>query len=110
MAEAFLLAAAQLICICGFGWLALAMRVHWRQVRGMQPLRPGTARALRVMGGAALLASLLIFLRVDHVSMAVLAWVMSMSASVLLLAFTLAWRPRLLVGLVAWVRDTRLAG
>ena len=41
----------------------------------------------------ALLASLLLCLRADHASMAVLVWVMSLAAAALLVAFTLAWRP-----------------
>jgi hypothetical protein len=110
MADALVLAAAQLVCMCGMAWLALAMRVHWRQVRGAELAPAHAARTLRVIGPLALLASLLMFVSVDHASMAVLVWVMSMTASVLVLAFTLAWRPRLLAWLVAWVPAPRSPG
>jgi hypothetical protein len=103
MAKALLLIALA-CCICGMGWLALAMKVHWQQVRGTPPARRGTVLTLRVLGALALLASLLIFLWVDHASMAALVWVMSISVSMLLLAFTLAWRPRWLSWLVLWAR------
>ena len=110
MADALVLAAAQLSSVCGMGWLALAMRVHWRQVRGAQALEPATVRVLRLMGPVALLLSLVMFVSVDHPSMAVLAWVMSITASVFALAFTLAWRPRLLAWLVIWVRTPHSPG
>jgi hypothetical protein len=100
MADALLLAAAQLGSICGMAWLALSMKGHWQQVRGAQPLEPGTLRNLRVLGFAAQLVSLVLLLLVDHASMATLVWVMSMSASVVVVAFTLTWRPRLLAWLV----------
>ncbi len=104
MVDALLLALALACCVYGMAWLALAMRTHWREVRGAQPLSRGNVLRLRVLGALGLLASLLIFLRVDHASMACLLWVMSMIPAVLLLAFTLAWRPRWLSWLVPWVR------
>jgi hypothetical protein len=100
MVEALLLLLALACNLCGMAWLALAMKVHWLQVRGTPPAARGTVRALRVLGALALLTSLLLLLRVDHASMAALVWVMSMTVSVLLLAFTLAWRPRWLSLLV----------
>ncbi len=85
---------ALLCSLVGIGWLALAMEVHWQQVRGAQAQAGrATVFALRVLGAAALLASLLLCLRADHASMAVLVWVMSLAAAALLVAFTLAWRP-----------------
>jgi hypothetical protein len=36
--------------------------------------------------------------------MAALVWVLTLTAAALTVAFTLAWRPRLLAPLVAWVR------
>lgn len=92
------------MCALGTAWLALAMDVHWQQARGLDaPVRPGSARLLRGLGIAALLASLLICLRVDHATMAALVWVMALAGSALAVAFTLSWRPRLLAPLVAWV-------
>ncbi|CAN7258811.1 hypothetical protein LJR289_001078 [Pseudoduganella sp. LjRoot289] len=40
----------------------------------------------------------------SRMSMAVLVWVMSLAAAILLAAFTRSWGPRLLAPLVAWAR------
>jgi hypothetical protein len=100
-----MLVAALLACIVGFGWLALAMEPHWRQVRGDVPISRGVVTVLRVLGAAALLVSLLLCLQVDHVSMASLVWVMALASAALIITFTLAWRPHTLAWLVAWVRQ-----
>ena len=105
MADLVLLAAAQLCSLGGMGWLALAKRDHWRQVRGHSQLHEGTRRTLRSLGAVGLAAALLLSFAADHASMAALVWVMGLSASALLVAFTLAWRPRWLLWLVPWVRD-----
>lgn len=104
MADLALLAIAQLCSLGGMGWLALAKRDHWRQVSGQSQLREGTRRTLRTLGAAAFGAALILSARADHVSMAALVWVMGLSASALLIAFTLAWRPRWLLWLVPWAR------
>lgn len=80
-------------------WFALAMNVHWQQVRAGASLPRGKATALRIAGALALALSLWLCLGVDHVSMASLVWVMSLAAAALIVAFTLSWRPRLL----AWL-------
>lgn len=102
MHNALMFLAALLTALLGAAWLALSLESHWRQVRGERAAGAGTVRLLRVLGAQALGAALLICLRVDHASMAVLVWVMSLAASALLVAFTLSWRPRLLAPLVAW--------
>ncbi|MET0533366.1 MAG: DUF3325 domain-containing protein [Steroidobacter sp.] len=104
MRDTVMLLAALLACVCGFAWLALAMEPHWRQVRGDTPIKRGTVRVLRVLGAVALFVSLMLCLQVDHVSMASLVWVMALAASALIIAFTLAWRPRTLAWLIAWAR------
>lgn len=105
MADGWLLGAAQLCSFSGMTWLALGMKEHWRQVRGPTPLREGTRRSLRALGAAAIAVSLMFCASADHASMAALTWVMGLSASALLVAFTLAWRPRWLSWLVPWVQD-----
>ncbi len=107
MAEALPLVAGLLCCSCGMGWLALAMKPHWQQVRGSQPLSPRITRTLRSLGGSALLLALLFFLRADHATMASLVWVMALTASALGVAFTLAWRPRLLSWLLLGIGRDR---
>jgi hypothetical protein len=102
--EVGMLTAALLASVLGFAWFALAMEPHWRQVRTDAPISRRAATVLRVLGAAALFGSLLLCLQVDHVSMASLVWVMSLAGAALIITFTLAWRPRTLAWLVAWVR------
>lgn len=99
-----MLLGALLASVCGFAWLALAMEPHWRQVRGDAPRSRRAVVVLRVLGAASLFASLLLCLKVDHASMASLVWIMSLAAAALIIAFTLAWRPRLLAWLAAAAR------
>jgi hypothetical protein len=96
MSDELLLAGAVLLSIAGFAWLALAMDAHWQQVRGSGRPTPGTRILLRVAGGMALLLSLVLCNLPDHATIASLVWVMALTAGALLVAFTLAWRPRLL--------------
>lgn len=97
-----LLTAAWLVCALGMACLALAMEAHWSQVRSGLALSKVGAWRLRTCGAAGLAASLLLCLLVDHASMAVLVWVMTLGASALVVAFTLTWRPRWLA-VLAWV-------
>ncbi len=99
MPEALMLVAAWLATLAGMGWFALAMEAHWQQVRGSGSPPPATARLLRVLGAAALAASLALCLAADHASMAALVWVMMLAAAALAVAFALSWRPRLLAPL-----------
>ncbi|MET0382050.1 MAG: DUF3325 family protein, partial [Burkholderiaceae bacterium] len=100
MREAWLLACAMLSSLCGMGWLALAMDVHWGRVRG-DAAGPGARRAiaLRTLAAAAIAGALGLCLAADHASIAVLVWLMSLVVSVLLVAFALASRPRWLTWL-----------
>lgn len=104
MAESILLTAAALCGTTGMGWLAVAMKPHWTRVRGARPLPERAVVALRVLGVLALVAALALCLRANHASIAALVYVMTLTASALLVAFALAWRPRLLSVLVAWIR------
>lgn len=96
--------AALATALIGMAWFALAKKPHWSQVRGAETLEPRTTRTLQALGVVALVTSLVLCLRADHVSMAVLVWLMTMTASALGVAFTLAYRPRWLGWLVAWAR------
>jgi hypothetical protein len=101
-----MLAAAFLCATAGLAWLALAMETHWQQV--VRGPRPPTRRAviiLRMLGASALAVSLALCLGADHGSMAALVWVMALAAGALVVAFTLAWRPRTLAPLLAWSND-----
>jgi hypothetical protein len=86
-----------LVSVAGTGWLALALDRHWRQVRETESPRAATRRRLRVLGGAALMTSLLVCFLANHASMAPLVWCMELAAAAFLVAMLLAWRPRWLV-------------
>lgn len=90
---AVLLLAAWLVSVLGMAWLALAMDVHWEQVRP-DVQTPAGVRRLRVFGALALAAALALCLVVDHASMASLVWIMALAAAALTVALTLTWRPR----------------
>lgn len=96
MPDPLLLAGAVLLNIAGFAWLALAMDVHWKQVRGSATPPQGRRTPLRLAAGAAFLISLLLCNLSDHATIAALVWVMALTAGALLVAFTLTWRPELL--------------
>jgi hypothetical protein len=98
------LVAAAACNVVGLAWLALAMDVHWKQVRGPQAPARRTVLILRVLGALALAASLALCLAADHATLASLVWVMTLAGAGLIVAFTLAWQPRLLAPLVAWAR------
>jgi hypothetical protein len=99
-----MLVIALVSCIVGCAWLALAMDVHWRQVRSDIALTRAVEFTLRILGAGALIGSFALCLAVDHASMASLVWIMGLAAAALVVAFTLSWRPHLLAPLVLWVR------
>ncbi|MET3497891.1 DUF3325 domain-containing protein [Variovorax boronicumulans] len=103
MPDAMFLFAAMAASIAGAALLALSIDVHWEQVRTDPQCSPRMVRLLRAMGAAFLLASLVLCLRADHVSMASLVWFMTLACAALVVAFTLSWRPRWLRPLVMWV-------
>lgn len=83
MRDPLLLAAGLLIRIAGFAWLALAMDVHWQQVRAEALPARSTKHGLRILGGVAIAVSLRLCLAVDHATMASLVWFMILTASAL---------------------------
>lgn len=104
MSDYFLLAGAVLLNVAGFGWLALAMDAHWRQVRGGGKPTPGARILLRVAASMAFLFSLVLCNLPDHATIAALVWVMALTAGALAVAFTLTWRPAWLRPL-SWLSD-----
>ena len=104
MPDALLLALAFLCSSAGLGWLAMTLDAHWKQVRGSQAPTGRTVTLLRVLGYAALLGSLSLCLRADHASMAALVWMMALAIAAVFVAMLLAWRPKALLPLVAWLR------
>lgn len=103
MPEALTLLLAVVVNLVGLGWLALAMDVHWEQVCGPALASRGAVMSLRGLGGFSLFTSLLLCLKVDHASMAVLVWFMTLSGAALSIAFVLTWQARWLKLLVIWM-------
>jgi hypothetical protein len=101
MADGVLSAASFLCAVCGMAWLALAMQVHWSQVRNHATHGAAVARRSRSFGAFALALSLVGCFVADHPSVAALVWVMTLSASAFAVAMTLAFKPRLLSWLAA---------
>jgi hypothetical protein len=99
MPESVLLALEIVVGTAGIAWFALAKLPHWQQVTGQRSLRDSTRRNLRIAGTVALSAALVLSLLADHVTMSFLMWFMTVAAGSLLVAFTLAWRPRALAPL-----------
>lgn len=100
--KALWLTLALLACTAGFAWLALAMPAHWQQVCGARAQSARAVTVLRVLGAVGIAGSLLLCLRADHASMAALVWVLLLAAASMVVAFTLAWRPRWLRPLAAF--------
>jgi hypothetical protein len=100
VSEALRLVLALAAAIAGMGWFALSLEAHWSQLPGTARRSARVVPGLRIAGAIALGVSLLLCLGVDHGSMAALVWGMSMTAGALVVAFTLAWRPRWLAPLV----------
>jgi hypothetical protein len=100
MPDALLLAAALVCTLLGMGWLALAMDVHWKQVRAASLRTQRTANILRILGAASLAGSLGLCLLADTATMAVLVWMMLLAVAAVLTALVLSRQPRILAPLV----------
>jgi UDP-N-acetylmuramyl pentapeptide phosphotransferase/UDP-N-acetylglucosamine-1-phosphate transferase len=106
MPDAFWLSAALLAALLGMACLALAMDVHWRQVRNAARTRR-SAVATRCLGYGLLAASLAFCLVADTATMAVLVWMVLLAVGATAVAFTLSWRPSLLGPLAMGSRGAR---
>lgn len=104
MPDALLLAAALVCTVLGMGCLALAMDVHWKQVRAAAPRSARAVTALRILGSMSLTASLVICLLADTATMAVLVWMMLLAVAAMTIALVLSRRPRLLKALTGSAR------
>jgi len=95
MPDGLWIAAASIAALLGMACLALAMDVHWRQVRDA-PRTRGSGITMSASGWMLLAASLGFCLLADTATMAVLVWMMLLALAAMAVAFTLGWRPRLL--------------
>ena len=98
-----MLGAALLSSLAGMAWLALSMQVHALQVWQREP-SPSVLRLLRILGSCSICIALALCLAADHATMAVLVWVMALSAAAMLVAFTLSSRPQRLRVLAPWIK------
>jgi hypothetical protein len=96
MREELLLAVALLCSLLGMGCFSLTLRPHWSAVREGSPSTTPMRERLRAMGTSSLAASLAACMAANHLSMAFLVWVMSVSAAALSVAMLLAYAPRTL--------------
>jgi len=92
-----MLAAVFITAWLGFALLALSQSKHWRRVTGTET-PPSLARvsAYRAIAATLLTISLALALLSDGPSFGFLLWATTISIAALAVAFTLAWRPKLL--------------
>jgi hypothetical protein len=97
MMPALLLGAAGLAAYGGFACLALAMPEHWARASGeesaVSPHRP----LLRPLGFTLLAAAYLLCFWRDGAAFGSVLWIVLGAAAGMAVAFTLTWRPRLLL-------------
>lgn len=92
MNDALWLIAAFITLLTGMGWFALSMQIHWEQVFNMTA-RKSPRWLLRIQGCVALLMSAVFCGIADHPSMAVLVWVLLLSAAAFVVAMLLSGYP-----------------
>jgi len=101
MSNSLLLLALLATAYAGFALLALSQARHWRSVARAAALTRRRVLTLRAIGVALIALSLILSLLRDGPSFGSLLWATAISLAALGVAFTLAWRPRLLRPLVA---------
>ena len=87
--ETLWLISAIIITGMAMGWMALSKPTHWKQVEKNAP----AVTRLRVAGWIALLLSAICSLKADHASMAVLVWLMLISAASISTGMVLSMKP-----------------
>ena len=92
-----LLLFAVLACYTGFACLALAMPDYWARAGGDANDHGRRRHRLRLSGALMLCLALAICIWRDGVSFGAILWIILLTASASAVAFTLTWRPRLLL-------------
>ena len=90
------LSGATLITIVSFGWLALAMNKHWRQVFNTDGPSERIKTVLRLLACLGLLVSFYICLLANHASIAALVWIMLLTGASIVIGMLLTWKPSVL--------------
>lgn len=96
MAALFLLFAS-FASYTGFACLALAMPEHWERAGGDAADQPMLRQRLRLSGAVMLCMAFAICIWRDGASFGTILWGVLISASAIAVAFTLTWRPQLLL-------------
>lgn len=101
MRETMLLAALLAAAYCGFTALAVAQPRHWTRVIGEGA--PSQRQVWRLRGGGyvLLLVAFALALLRDGASFGIVLWATAISLSAMSVAFTLTWRPRWALMIVA---------
>lgn len=109
MLEVIYFCLAWCVAVISMSWFALAIDANWREVIGAE--RSGFAtksQSLRRLGIGGVALSLLLCTRADHITMAVLVWVMLLAVAALLVAMMLTWRSHWLSFFVLRARPLNL--
>jgi hypothetical protein len=94
-----------LLCYVGFAALSLSMPRHYADLAG-GTLSTARGRSLKVLGGCALLVSLIVALRLQSTGFALVHWFAALMGSAVSLVFLMSYWPRQalwLAGIVAFV-------
>lgn len=97
MRPALLLVAACLAAYGGFACLALAMPEHWARVSGQEGDVSPHRHLLRPLGFGLLAAAYVLCLWRDGAAFGSVLWTVLGAAAGMAVAFTLTWRPQLLL-------------
>ncbi|MEM6898552.1 MAG: DUF3325 domain-containing protein [Pseudomonadota bacterium] len=89
---ALLLGSAALAAVLGCSWLSLSQPRHWRTVIGVGKAHPLT----RPLGWGLIGLSWIFCMARDGASFAALLWPLLIAGAALIVAMTLAYRPRVL--------------
>lgn len=90
--------------IAGMGLLALSQKQHWERVLKPRPYPSAGLRTLRIVAAVGLGMSFALCIMADSPGLATLVWLMVLTVSALIVAFTLAYRPHWLGWLAFWTR------
>jgi hypothetical protein len=97
MMAGLLLLFAGLAGYAGFACLALAMPDYWTRAGGAGAGHAGRIHGLRLTGALMLCLSLSLCIWRDGASFGAILWTILLTAGAIAVAFTLTWRPRLLL-------------
>jgi len=96
MPDWFLLLLAAILNVIAMRFLALSLPVHWKQVFVESEITQTKQYGFRIFSSLIFFISLVLFIRADHPTIAVIAWVMSLIVSAIFIAMVLSRNARYL--------------